>query len=229
MYVDEQRRIGLCNRHKPGEGVIRAIREKLAHPERPFLVESQRREDFNMKLRAQLEELRKNISDEANRLFCGRSTRSGAQQMRGFLYCYFVPDGRRATHQQYRFKCGRADNDRLEHRLREHEKHHTRNHDLEDGQTIKVAAVMQFPFHAGVDSFVKKMLKWWQLPGIKIHNGGTEWYYISLDQVRQIWNDALEVILNFIQESGLLLNELQTYKDQTWDMTPWIQERWEYL
>lgn len=174
--------VGFCQYgfHAPGTGVILAVKAYLEKNDDtiPLSVEDPADTVKQFIKNEALANLEANI-----RWSIGEHTRGDIVLNNGYLYCYRdigdpVPFDTRTG--QRPLKCGRANS--VDERIQRQQCDHGKR-----GGKIKPVGSEYFPFIDQLDSYMKLMLKWWKLP-CRGGDGGTEWYYISLSAVEQIWS-----------------------------------------
>jgi hypothetical protein len=122
------------------------------------------------------------------------------RQNRGYLYCYRnkadgIAESGRLT--QRPLKCGKAQESNWPTRF-----YTQRTKYSDSGESIECLNSIRVPFITQVDSYVRKRLEFWKLPS-RAADGGTEWYYISLQKVIDIWNDARAYAIEEGRKYGL--------------------------
>ncbi len=120
---------------------------------------------------------------------------------RGYLYCYRnkadgIPDSGSLT--QRPLKCGKAQESNWPTRFNTQRSHYDSR-----GEQVECRGSIRVPFITQVDTYVKHRLEYWKLPS-RDADGGTEWYYISLQTIKDIWNDARAYAIEEGRKYGLM-------------------------
>jgi len=194
----------------PGQGVLLSVRDYIIKNKDtiPLRVEDPTKTMEQVIKDKTLNELREKITKamDENR---GRLRQNiNFAPDRGYLYCYRnkadgIPASTRLT--QRPLKCGKAQESNWPARFNTQRSHYN-----DIGEEIEILGTIRVPFITQVDTFVKHRLEYWKLPS-RAAEGGTEWYYISLQKVEDIWNDARKSALEEGRKYGLI--------DDTWYMT----------
>ena len=199
-------KLGFCRRHGPGDGLLAAAKKYIARDDSIRLSVENPAKTIWAKIK---NDARDKLVDGIKRQIDKHARECPSQNidlLDGILYCYRnlrddisnLPSYQRS---QRALKCGKANIKQWPKRFVDQRRWYN-----EKGEDIEKIDDVKLPFILSLDTYMMERLKWWKLPS-RGGDGGTEWYYISLQGVRTIWNDGKAYALDAGRRNNANLNE----------------------
>jgi hypothetical protein len=168
-------KIGFCHyeNHKPGEGVVVAVQAYMAGLANVIKVQ----DPVETEALYARSNLKQQIAMKLSEL------------IDGYLYSYRnkadgIPKYYDPKRDQRPLKCGKSV-DMVARFKRQETEYKGKSEDIELVGSTRMPCIVQ------VDSYMRARLRHWKLPS-RAADGGTEWYYISLETVKRIWSEAFQ-------------------------------------